>query len=155
MRKQIQKIRGPANDCLQVVNSIIEKVTVAVIAENLSEFEPLKMEVNNLMNRERKKAEKNATDALGLVFAMENLVFTQDGNFARLLQDIQKEDEAKETENVSSSEESISVPPKKTGQSHFRFSFSRNDGGRYGPRVMVIPKQRGFKLYRKLQFPCC
>ena len=122
VRKHIQKIRGPANQCLQAVNFIVEKVTMAVIDQTLSEFEPLKMEVKNVMNRERKKAEKNATDALGLVFAMENLVFTQDGNFSRLLQDINEEDEAQKTENVSSSEESTSVTRKK-GQSHFRFFF--------------------------------
>ena len=80
------------------------------------------------MNRERKKAEKNATDAVGLVFAMENLVFTQDGNFCRLLQDINEEDGAQETENVSSSEESTSVTKKK-GQSHFRFFFLATMGG--------------------------
>ena len=63
------------------------------------------MEVNNLMNRERKKAEKSAVDALDLLFAMENLVFTQDGNFARLMQDIEKEDQEEKDAAPNSAEQ--------------------------------------------------
>ena len=105
VRKQLQKIKAPAKECLKNVNSIVERITLTVIEEHLNRFEPLKMEVNNLMNRERKKAEKSAVDALDLIFAMENLVFTQDGNFARLMQDIEKEDQEEKDATLNPAEQ--------------------------------------------------
>ena len=95
MRKQIQKINAPAKECLKKVNIIVEQITSAAIADTLVRFQPLQMELHKLMNQERKKAEKDATDALATIFAMENLVFTQDGNFAALMEDIEKEDKKK------------------------------------------------------------
>ena len=53
------------------------------------------MEVNKLMNEKRMKAKRNTEDALKTIFAMESLVFTQDGNFTRLMKDIEKEDQEK------------------------------------------------------------
>ena len=53
------------------------------------------MEVNKLMNEERMKANRNTEDVLKTIFAMEFLVFTQDGNFARVMNDIKKEDQEK------------------------------------------------------------
>ena len=92
VRKQIQKLNAPAKECLNKVNIIVEQITSTAIANTLGRFKPLQMEVNKLMNEERKKAEKNANDALATIFAMENLVYTQDGNFARLMGDIEKDD---------------------------------------------------------------
>ena len=95
VRKQIQKINAPAKECLKKVNIIVEQITSAAIADTLVRFQPLQMEVHKLMNQERKKGEKNASDALVTIFAMENLVFTQDGNFAALMEEIEKEDKKK------------------------------------------------------------
>ena len=51
------------------------------------------MEINRLMNEERKKAEEKTSNALKTIFAMEDLVFTQDGKFAQLMKTIETEDQ--------------------------------------------------------------
>ena len=100
VRKQIQKINAPAKECLKNVNLIVEQITSAAIDKTLVRFQPLQMEVHKLMNHERKKAEKNANDALATIFAMENLVFTQDGNFAGLMEGIEGEDKKEAAKNA-------------------------------------------------------